>query len=77
MVISRRKYALNILEETRMFNVYLVETPMVPSVKLVPDQRELVPSVISWENRQLVDKLNYLIVTYPNNVFVENVMSQF
>ena len=36
--ISQRKYPLDILEETRMLNCELVNTPMDPNVKLLPDQ---------------------------------------
>jgi len=36
--MSQRKYVLDILEETMMINSKLVDTQMIPSVKLVPDQ---------------------------------------
>ena len=40
VVLSQRKYALNILEETGMLECKLVDAPMDPNVKLVPGQRE-------------------------------------
>jgi len=36
IVISQRKYALDILEETRLMNSKSVETPMDPNTKLLP-----------------------------------------
>ena len=40
VVISQRKYALDILEGTDMLDCKLVDTPMDPNVKLVPGQGE-------------------------------------
>ncbi|RVW46594.1 Retrovirus-related Pol polyprotein from transposon TNT 1-94 [Vitis vinifera] len=40
VVLSQRKYALNILEETGMLDCKPVNTPMDPNVKLVPGQGE-------------------------------------
>ena len=40
VVLSQRKYALDILEETGMLDCKLVDTPMYPNVKLVLGQGE-------------------------------------
>ena len=40
VVLSQRKYALDILEETGMLDCKPVDTPMDPNVKLVPRQGE-------------------------------------
>ncbi|RVW47171.1 Retrovirus-related Pol polyprotein from transposon TNT 1-94 [Vitis vinifera] len=40
MVLSQRKYALDILEETDMLDCKPVDTPMDPNVKLIPGQGE-------------------------------------
>ncbi|RVW48779.1 Retrovirus-related Pol polyprotein from transposon RE1 [Vitis vinifera] len=40
VVLSQRKYALDILEETGMLDCKLVDTPMDPNVKLIPGQGE-------------------------------------
>ena len=54
VVISQRKYALDILEETGMQNCRPVESPMDPNLKLMADQSELIltPRDIGglWEN---------------------------
>ena len=40
VVLSKRKYALNILEETGMLDCKPVDIPMDPNVKLIPGQGE-------------------------------------
>jgi len=75
IVISHRKYALDLLEETRLLNSKSVETPMDPNVKLLPSQGE--PFSDSEKYRRLVGKLNYLTVTCPDISFAVSVVSQF
>ena len=41
MVISKRKYTLDILTDIDMLDCKPVDTPMDPNVKLVPRQGEL------------------------------------
>ena len=38
VVMSQRKYVLNILEETGMLDCKPIDTPMDPNVKLIPRQ---------------------------------------
>lgn len=75
LVISQRKYALDILEEIGMINAKPVDKPINSSVKLVPEQGE------SYSNlgrcKGLVSKLNYLNVTRPNIAFAVSVVSHF
>ncbi|RVW58329.1 Retrovirus-related Pol polyprotein from transposon RE1 [Vitis vinifera] len=40
VVLSQRKYALDILEETSMLDCKLIDTPIDPNVKLIPGQEE-------------------------------------
>ena len=75
MVISQRKYTLDILANTSMLDCKPVDTPMNPNVKLVPGQGE--PLRDSGSYRQLVGKLNYLIITRLDISFLVNVVSQF
>ena len=56
VVMSQRKYVLNILEETGMLYCKPVDTPMDPNVKLVPGQGE--PLRYSGRYRRLVGRLN-------------------
>ena len=64
IVISQRKYALDILEETRLMNSKSIETPMDPNVKLPLSQGE--PLSDPEKYRRLVEKLNYLTIICPD-----------
>ena len=75
VVISQRKYALDILEETDMLDYKPVDTPMDPNVKLVPGQGESLGDLGRY--RRLVGKLNYLTITRPDISFPVSVVSQF
>ncbi|RVX18783.1 Retrovirus-related Pol polyprotein from transposon TNT 1-94 [Vitis vinifera] len=68
VVLSQRKYALDILEETGMLDCKPVDTPMDPNVKLVPGQGE--PLGDPGRYRRLVGKLNYLTITRPDISFL-------
>ena len=75
VVLSQRKYALDILEETVMLNCKPVDTPLINNVKLVPRQGE--SSGDPGRYQRLVDKLNYLTITRPDISFPVSVVSQF
>jgi len=75
LVISQRKYVMDILEETGLLKAKPVDTPMDPNVKLLPNQGE--PLSDSGRYRRLVGKLNYLTVTRPDISFAVSVVSQF
>ncbi|RVW12980.1 Retrovirus-related Pol polyprotein from transposon RE1 [Vitis vinifera] len=68
VVLSQRKYVLDILEETGMLDCKPVDTPMDPNVKLVPGQGE--PLGDPGRYRRLVGKLNYLTITRPDISFL-------
>ncbi|RVW53512.1 Retrovirus-related Pol polyprotein from transposon RE2 [Vitis vinifera] len=75
VVLSQRKYALDILEETGMLDCKPVDTLMDPNVKLIPGQGEPLGDLGRY--RQLVGKLNYLTITRPDISFPVSVVSQF
>ena len=75
VVISQRKYTLDILTDTGMLDCKPVDTPMDPNVKLVPSQGELLRDPRIY--RRLVGKLNYLTITRPDISFPVSVVSQF
>ncbi|XP_058764751.1 uncharacterized mitochondrial protein AtMg00810-like [Vicia villosa] len=75
LVISQREYAMDILQETGLLNAKPADTPMDPSVKLLPNQGE--PLSDPGRYRRLVGKLNYLTVTRPDISFAVSVVSQF
>ena len=68
MVMSQRKYVLDILEETNMLDCKPIDTPMDPNVKLVPGQGE--PQRDPGKYRRLVGRLNYLTITRSNIFFL-------
>ncbi|RVW50126.1 Retrovirus-related Pol polyprotein from transposon TNT 1-94, partial [Vitis vinifera] len=74
VVLSQRKYALDILEETGMLDCKPVDTPMDPNVKLVPGQGE--PLGDPGRYRRLVgcrDRiLRYIKSTPGQGVLYEN-----
>ncbi|RVX09717.1 Retrovirus-related Pol polyprotein from transposon RE2 [Vitis vinifera] len=75
VVLSQRKYALDILEETGMLDCKLVDTPMDLNVKLVLGQGEPLGDLGRY--RRLVGKLNYLTITRLDISFPVSVVSQF
>ena len=75
IVISQRKYAMDILEEIGLLNARSVDTPMDANTKLLPNQGE--PLSDPGRYRRLVGKLNYLTVTRPGISFAVSVVSQF
>ena len=75
VVISQRKYTLDILADTGMLDCKPVDTPMNSNVKLVLGQGE--PLRDSGRYRRLVGKLNYLTITRSDIFFPVSVVSQF
>ena len=73
VVISQRKYTLDILTDTGMLDCKLVYTPIDLNVKLLPAQGE--PLQDPGRYRRLVGKLNYLIITPPDIYFLVSVVS--
>ena len=63
MVISQRKYTLDILADTGVLNCKPVDT-LMENVKLVPSQGELLRDPGRY--RRLVGKLNYLTITWSD-----------
>ena len=65
--MSQRKYALDILQDTRLTGARLDKFPMEQYLKLTPDDGELLKDPIKY--RRLVGRLIYLTVTRPNIAF--------
>ncbi|XP_019196175.1 PREDICTED: uncharacterized protein LOC109190179 [Ipomoea nil] len=75
IVISQRKYAWDILEETGMLDCRPVDNLMDLNVKLLPGQGE--PLLNRERYRRLIGKLNYITITRPDISFAVSVLSQF
>ena len=74
-MISWKKYVLDILGEIGLMNSKPLDTPMVPSVKLLPRQGERLSNLERY--MRLVGKSNYLIVTCPYISFAFSVVFSF
>ncbi|RVW30577.1 Retrovirus-related Pol polyprotein from transposon RE2 [Vitis vinifera] len=80
VVLSQRKYALDILEETGMLHCKPIDTPMDPNVKLIPGQggplgdpgryRRLSPCDSHWD--AVIRILRYIKSTPSQGVLYEN-----
>ena len=75
VVISQRKYTMDILTDTGMLDYKPIDTPMDPNVKLVPGQGELLRDPGRY--LRLVGQLNYLTITRPDISFPMSIVSQF
>ena len=75
VVMSQRKYVLDILKETGMLDYKHVDTPMDLNVKLVLGQGE--PLRDSRRYQRLAGRLNYLTITRLDISFPVSVVSQF
>ena len=73
MVISQRKYTLDILTDIDMLDCKPVDSPMDPNAKLVPGQGELIRDPGRY--RRIVGKLNYLTITRPDISFPVSIVS--
>ena len=73
VVISQRKYTLDILADTGMLDCKLVDTPMDTHVKLVLGQRE--PLRDPRRYRRLIGKLDYLTITRPDISFPVSIVN--
>lgn len=63
IMISQKKYAMYILDETGLMNTKPINTPIDPNTKLLPSQREPLSNPKRYKRQ--VGKLNYFTVTYP------------
>ncbi|CAH9072350.1 unnamed protein product [Cuscuta epithymum] len=75
IVLSQRKYALDILQESGMLGSRPSTTPMEQNLKLRPDDDSALIDAAMY--RRLIGRLLYLTVTRPDIVFPVNQLSQF
>lgn len=74
IMVSQRKYILDLLNETEMSGYRPVDTPIDPNVKLREDKGEPVDTT---QYQKLVGKLIYLSHTCPDIAFAVSLVSQF
>ncbi|KAJ9561711.1 hypothetical protein OSB04_006871 [Centaurea solstitialis] len=75
ILISQRKYVLNMLTKYGLLGCKPVDTPMLPTKKLLLEDGD--PMKDPKRYKRLVGKLNYLTVTLPDISFTVSVLSQF
>jgi len=75
IVVSQRKYALDILEDSGVLGAKPVFFPMDPNIKLSRSDGELLSDPSSY--RRLVGRLVYLTITRPDLSFFVQMLSQF
>ena len=75
VVMSQKKYVLDILEEIGMLDCKPADTHMDPNIRLVPGQAE--PLRDPRRYPRLVRRLNYLTITRLNISFPVSVVSHF
>ena len=74
MLLSQRKYVLDMLSEKGKLGAKLCSTPMTPNVQLTKEG-ELFEDLERY--RRLVGKLNYLLVTRSDIAYSISVLSQY
>ncbi|CAN1188688.1 Retrovirus-related Pol polyprotein from transposon TNT 1-94 [Linum perenne] len=74
IVISQRKYVLDLLKETGMLDCKPIDTPMEANKQL--SKKEDIPSVDKGSYQRLVGRLIYLAHTRPDIAFAVSIVSQ-
>ena len=75
IVLSKRKYALDVLEELKMSNYKALRLPLNPNTKLTTHMGTLLDDPNMY--RRLTRKLVYLSITKLNINFNVQLLSQF
>ena len=74
IMLSQRKYVLDLLSETEKLGAKLCSTPMTPNVQITKEG-DLFEDPERY--RRLVEKLNYLTVTHLDIAYSISVLSQY
>ena len=75
MVLTQRKYAIELLKEAKMLHVKPAATPLDPNIKLNKTDGELLPDPSFYKT--MVGKLLYLTMTRPDLSYNAQSLSQF
>jgi hypothetical protein len=75
IVISQRKYTLEIIDDVGFLGAKPVDFPMEQNLRLTNDQGEILNDASHY--RRLVGRLIYLTITRPDIMYSVNILSQF
>ena len=75
LTLTQRKYTLDMLKETRLLGCKLETSPMEASPQFWDTSSPLFEDVDCYQ--RLLDKVIYLTVTRPDNVYPVSVLSSF
>ncbi|GJY06320.1 tubulin alpha chain-like protein [Tanacetum coccineum] len=75
IVMTQRKYALDLIKQAGLTNTKHAKTPLDPNVKLTSKAVDLLPDPSIY--KALVGKLIYLTINRPDVAFAAQVLSQF
>ena len=74
ILLSQRKYVLNLLSKTRKLGGKPCSTPMTPNVQITKEGNLFEDPE---RYKRLVGKLNYLTVTHPDIAYSVSVLNQY
>ena len=74
ILLSQRKYMLDLLSKTGKLGAKSCSTPMTPNVQITK-KGDLFEDLERY--RRLIGKLNYLTVTHPDIAYLVSVLSQY
>ncbi|GJW65796.1 uncharacterized mitochondrial protein-like protein, partial [Tanacetum coccineum] len=74
IVMTQRKYVLDLIEQDGLTNTKHAKTPLDPNVKLTSKAGDILPDPSIY--KALVGKLIYLTINRPDVAFAAQVLSQ-
>ncbi|XP_039012519.1 uncharacterized protein LOC120141802 [Hibiscus syriacus] len=75
LILSQRKFILELLKKTKMHNARVVSTPMLVTLKITHDAGDLLSD--TYEYRSIVEALLYVFHTRPDISFNVNKVAQY
>lgn len=77
ILLSQRKYCLQLLEDVGLLNAKPTHAPMDPNLKLSKEDGTILTDKDATTYRRIIGKLLYLQITRPNICYTVHKLSQF